>query len=73
NGSDWRENGATRVVAATQAATFQVVSFDGATMTYRAVIAAKGAKSSTSRKVGETLDSFIITKLSDGTKRVTSP
>jgi len=70
DGSDWSENGATRVVAATQAATFQVVSFDGATMTYRAVIAAKGA---TSRTVGETLDSFTITKLSDGTKRVTSP
>ncbi|MFW2512369.1 fibronectin type III domain-containing protein [Demequina sp. SO4-13] len=66
----WTANGATQVVRAGHTSTFQGITVDGDTLTYESVVARKGAESTTSLEIGDTLDAFSITKYDDGTKCV---
>lgn len=70
NDNNWTQNGATRQVAYEQTSTFQPITFDGDTLTYRSYIAAKGAASTAPGQVGDLLDAFTITRLPDGSKVV---
>lgn len=60
--NDWTKNNAVRVFKASQTSTYQVIDFGKSTLRYRAVVAAKGANSSTPLGIGKTLDEFTITK-----------
>lgn len=65
--ADWSEHGAELAVAAARTATYQVVTIDGATLHYRAVVAPGGAHASTDRNPGDVLDEFTIRHRADGT------
>lgn len=67
--NDWTRNGAVRVAGAGATSTYTAVCMDGDRLVYEAVIAAKGAASTTTRGVGETLDAVTIDR-SGGRKRV---
>lgn len=69
--NDWTRNGATRVVAHAHTSLFQQIQIDGDKLRYRSVIAAKDGESTASGDPGDSLDSFTITKLADGSKQVT--
>ena len=66
---DWTRGGATRVVSASQTATYQKVTVNQNTLVYRAVVGYKGKGSTTTKKVGQVLDRVTITK-SGATKTV---
>ena len=67
----WTKNGATLVKKAVQTSTFQGITVDGDTLKYESTIAWVG-DSRAAGAIGDTLDSFTITKDSrDGTKFVT--
>ncbi|WP_430868669.1 fibronectin type III domain-containing protein [Demequina aurantiaca] len=66
----WTANGAVQVTRAAQTSTYQGITVDGDTLSYESIVARKGAASSTNLEIGETLDSFSITKYDDGTKCV---
>jgi hypothetical protein len=66
--ADWTANGATRVVAAEGAATYQVITVGRDRLDYRAVVTHLGADSDAPVAVRGTLDRFTITKT--GTRRV---
>lgn len=68
--NSYTDHGAVRVKAFEKTATYQPISFDGRTLTYRSVIAGKGVGSNATGQTGDLLDSFTITKLSDGRKFV---
>ncbi len=68
--ADWRAHGARVDVAASQTTTYGVIRIAGDRLDYRAVVSAKGARSSTTVRVGGVLDRFSIVKAADGTDRV---
>ena len=67
----WARNGATPVTRAGHTSTFQGITVTKDSITYRAVAAAKDDRSTTELAIGDTLDSFTITKYDEGTKYVT--
>lgn len=69
--TDWVRRGATRVRWGTDVSTFQIIDVRRDTLTYRAIVAAKGAHPTTSRPLGATLDKVVISKDAEGTKTVT--
>lgn len=66
--ADWSRHRADLAVSAARTATYQVVTIDGSTLRYRAVVAPAGADASTDRAPGEVLDEFTITHRDDGTR-----
>lgn len=68
--NSYTDNGAVRVKAFEKTATYQPISFDGNTLTYRSFIAGKGDGSNATGQVGDLLDAFTITRLPDGSKVV---
>lgn len=68
--NNWNQNGAVRQIAFEQTSTYQPITFDGDTLTYRSYIAAKGEGSTAPGQVGDLLDAFTITRLADGSKVV---
>lgn len=68
----WTQNGATQVITAGHTSTFQGITVTKDQIRYESVIAAKwDDQSTTDKAIGETLDSFTITKYDDGEKFVT--
>ncbi|MFY0406656.1 metallophosphoesterase [Solicola sp. PLA-1-18] len=59
--NDFTRNGAVRKVAADRTSTYGTVTVSGSTLTFRAVVSAKGKGSTTSRGVGQVLDEVRIT------------
>ncbi|MGW5050354.1 fibronectin type III domain-containing protein [Actinokineospora sp. NPDC004072] len=70
NDNVWTRNGATQVRRGQGVTTYQVISVNGDTVTYRSYVAEKKADSPEPEKVGDLFDSFTITKR-NGTKYVT--
>ncbi|MEU4807171.1 metallophosphoesterase family protein [Actinosynnema sp. NPDC023587] len=66
----WTQNGATQVRRGQGVTTYQVVSVNGDTVTYRSYVAEKTANSPEPEKVGDLYDTFTITKRG-GVKHVT--
>ncbi|RKT55701.1 purple acid phosphatase family protein [Saccharothrix australiensis] len=66
----WTRNGATQVKRGQGVTTYQVVSVNGDTVTYRSYVAEKKADSPEPEQVGDLFDSFTITKRG-GVKHVT--
>jgi 3',5'-cyclic AMP phosphodiesterase CpdA len=62
--ADWVANKATRVVWAAGTATYQVITITGDQLTYRAVVSARGATSTSPFGPGGVLDQFVIDKSS---------
>jgi hypothetical protein len=62
--ADWVANKATRVVWAAGTATYQVITIAGDQLTYRAVVSARGATSTSPFGPGGVLDQFVIDKSS---------
>ncbi len=67
----WTRNNATAVVRAQDTSTFQKIRVDGDTLKYEAVVTYARSGGSATKAVGDTLDSFTITKRDDGAKWVT--
>ncbi|WP_259453160.1 GH92 family glycosyl hydrolase [Streptomyces ginkgonis] len=67
----WTRNGATQVARAQQTSTYQAITVDGESLSYRSVIAHKGDDRAAPGEIGDTLDSFTVTRFADGTKWVT--
>lgn len=70
----WTQNGATQVIRAGNTSTVQGITVEGGTLRYESIVAAKWdgeAASTTDVPVGGVLDSFTITKYSNGEKYVT--
>ncbi|GAA3869752.1 GH92 family glycosyl hydrolase [Streptomyces sedi] len=67
----WTRNGATQVVRAQQTSTYQAITVEGETLSYRSVIAHKGDDRAAPGAIGDTLDSFTVTRYADGSKWVT--
>lgn len=67
---DWIRNGATRVVSAARTPTYQVITVDDRSLSYRAVVAGADATLPEGREVGEILDEFVLIKQADGSKKV---
>ncbi|GAA3850745.1 hypothetical protein GCM10022243_15730 [Saccharothrix violaceirubra] len=70
NDNVWTRNAATQVRRGQGVTTYQVISVNGDTVTYRSYVAEKTANSPEPHKVGDLFDSFTITKR-NGTKFVT--
>ncbi|MEU5695552.1 metallophosphoesterase family protein [Actinosynnema sp. NPDC020468] len=66
----WTQNAATQVRRGEGVTTYQVVSVNGDTVTYRSYVVEKTAASPEKEKVGDLFDSFTITKR-NGVKHVT--
>ncbi|CCH29593.1 metallophosphoesterase family protein [Actinosynnema sp. NPDC047251] len=66
----WTQNGATQVRRGQGITTYQVISVNGDTVTYRSYVAEKIASSPEPEKVGDLYDTFTITKRG-GVKHVT--
>lgn len=67
----WTRNGAELVRQAQDTATYSAIRVDGDTLTYEAVATYTRPGGAAPIEVGETLDSFTITKRDDGAKWVT--
>ena len=68
--ADWRRNRATRRIHAAETSTFQVITIKGRSLSYTAVVSAKGRASSTKVPVGGVLDRVDIVKAPSGAKVV---
>lgn len=64
--NNWISNKAVRAAGFNQTGTFQAITVDGDTMTYRSVVAHKGDDSTAPGEPGSTLDAFTITRTEDG-------
>ncbi|QNG18173.1 metallophosphoesterase family protein [Rhodococcus triatomae] len=77
--SNWLNNGARRVVTANETSTFQQITVDGSTLSYRSVIAAVGDDAHIGDRpigagdVGSVLDEFTIEKTAAGKRVVDGP
>lgn len=67
----WLANDATQVVKHQYTSFIQGLRVTPDTLEYEAIVAQKNDRSSTDKEIGETADSFTITRLANGTKAVT--
>ncbi|RLV56759.1 LPXTG cell wall anchor domain-containing protein [Aeromicrobium phragmitis] len=67
----WTRNGAVAVKRAQDTSTYQAIRVDGDTLSYESVVTYTRPGGAATTQVGDTLDSFTITKRDDGAKWVT--